>query len=115
MEDRRWKCLIESVLCMAFSAIFINDFLIYDIAMILVLILESIFKKKIDYLVAAVVLGLSVICAGKVPIWVAHRITLCVTDSGLPTIGWVAMGLKESYVAPDWYSGDSVKVFAGNQ
>lgn len=114
-EDHRWRYLSGSALCTAFSVMFKNNFLIYGIAMILVLILESICKKKIDYLAAAAVLGLTVICAGKVPAWVAHRITGCVTDQGLPAIGWVAMGLKESYVAPGWYSGDSIQSFAENQ
>ena len=115
MEKNRWRYLIGSSLCLAFSIVFKSNFTIYAIAMILVLILESFCKKKTNYLKAAVVLGLTVILASKLPLWVAGCITGCVTNQGIPSIYCIDMGLRESYVAPGWYSGDGLKTFAENQ
>lgn len=115
MESIRWKYLIGSSLCLAFSMVFKSNFLIYGIAMILVLVLEGVCKKKSYYLKAVVVLGLTIVLASKLPLWVAEWITGCPTDQGIPSIHCIDMGLRESYVAPGWYSGDSMKSFAENQ
>lgn len=115
MENHRWRYLIGSALCLSLAIVFKGNFLIYGFAIIIVLIVESIYKKKTSYLIAAVTLGLVVILANKIPTWVAGWITGCETDQGIPTVQCIAMGLRESYVAPGWYSGDSLKAFEENQ
>lgn len=111
IENSRWQYLTGSALCLAFSIVFKGNFLIYGFAIIIVLTVESIHKNKNCYLIAAVVLGLTAILAVKFPTWAAGWITGCKTDQGMPTVQCVAMGLRDSYVAPGWYSGDSLKTF----
>lgn len=115
MQDHSWKNLIGSALCLAVAIAFKSNFMIYSMAMLLVLILKSICKKKVNYLGAALIIGLAVICGSKVPPYVAHWITGYPTDQGVPTIYNLVMGLSDSYVAPGWYSGDIIKAFEENE
>ena len=114
MGKEKLRYLLGSAGCIFMAVLYKNNFLIYAIAICLVLIVEAIRQKKLKYVLTVMLLAGIVLVGMKVPSWVMHRITGCITDQGIPSSYWVAMGLRESNVAPGWYNGDSVKLFAEN-
>lgn len=91
-----------------------GNFLIYIIAGCIILLLAGIQEKKAVYSAAALLLVMAAGLGMKGPALLMHEITGCITNQGIPSIDWVAMGLHESYVAPGWYSGDSIASFVEN-
>lgn len=113
-DKLKWRYAFGSAACMLAAIVYKNNLLIYAVAVVLVLLTESILKKKFSYFAATAVMIVAVFCGSKGPAWIMHEITGQVTDQGIPSIDWVAIGLQESYVAPGWHNGDSVKRFEEN-
>lgn len=114
VENGKWKYLLGSMGCIFMAMVYKSNILIYAIAICIVLIMEAMNQRKVKYALAAAFLAVSAILGMKTPSWIVHGITGCITDQGIPTIHCVSMGLKESYVAPGWYNGDSGQLFAEN-
>lgn len=105
LEKDNWRYALGSAICMMLAAAFKMNSLIYTIAIILVILIKSILVNKKSYLLAAVLISAATFCGINGPAWIAHEITGQVTNGGIPFIEWIAMGLRECYVAPGWYNG----------
>ncbi|MCM1194149.1 MAG: glycosyltransferase family 39 protein [Acetatifactor muris] len=114
MEKGKWKHAAGSAFCILFACIYKSNFLIYLIAMAIVLLVDAMAGKKGKNIAAVLLLAGAAIVASKGPALLVHWFTGCVTDQGIPKIHWVTMGLHESYLAPGWYSGDAMKWYAEN-
>lgn len=114
MEYGKWRYWGLSAICLFIAVMHKSNFLIFAIAMGIVLIMEGIRCKKAGYIPAAVIMLISAILGMQVPSWIVHQITGCITNQGVPMIHWVSMGLSESYVAPGWYGGNTSQLFAEN-
>ena len=112
MSKEKRKYLLFSAGCLFLAVVYKNNFLIYAIAICIVLLMEAIRQKKVKYILAVTFMCVMVLLGMKTPSWIVQEITGCATDQGIPSIHWVSMGLRESYVAPGWYNGDSIQEFA---
>lgn len=113
-DKGKWRYACGSAACMLLAVVYKENLLIYVIAIILVLIIESILIKKPSYLFTVVFILSVTLCGINGPAWIAHKVTGEVTNQGIPSVDWVAMGLRESYVAPGWYSGNASQRFEEN-
>lgn len=114
MDEGKWKDAGASAGCILFAVAYKGTFLIYLFAMLIVLLTEWIVKKKNKNLfAAAILLGAALLGANGASL-IIQGITGCRTNEGIPKTHCIAMGLRESYVAPGWYSGDAMKWFEEN-
>lgn len=105
LEKGKWRYAFGCAFCMLTAAAFKMHLLIYTIAIVLVILIKCILTHKKSYLLAAVFISAATFCGINGPAWIAHEITGQVTDGGIPFTEWIAMGLRECYVAPGWYNG----------
>jgi len=114
VKEQRWKWLLSGSVCTLFTMIFKGNFLIYVLAICLLLAIEAIRKKEWNYLIAIVAIIVAAKLGMSGPSYVMHCITGEVTNQGIPAIKSVVVGLRESYVAPGWYNGNAPEWFAKN-
>lgn len=100
--------------CILFAIAYKSNFMIYAVAMLIIVLIDGIAKRKAANLCAAAVLLVSVILGSNGASWIMHGVTGYETDQGAPKTHWVAMGLQDNYVAPGWYGGDALKWFVDN-
>ena len=112
VKKQRWKYLLGGSACILFAMIFKGNFLIYAIAMCLLLIIEGIRKKEKNCLIAIAAIIVATKLGMSGPSYVMHCVTGEVTNQGIPSIYCAVMGLRESYVAPGWYNGNAPEWFA---
>lgn len=114
MDKNKNRYVWASAACILSATAYKGTFLIYAIAMVIILLMESIAEKKGAYLCAAAILAAAAMLGSNGASWILHGVTGYETNQGIPVTHCVTMGLRESYVAPGWYSGDAMKWFEEN-
>lgn len=102
-------------LLIAAAVICKSNYLIFLVATCLILMYDSIVKRRVKSLgIVLIILGSYILASFGVTKIIEHRTDLEV-DSGVPSMAWVAMGMQESYRGPGWYNGYNVKVYSENK
>lgn len=114
LENGKRRYAGASAGCILFAVAYKGNFLVYAIAMCIVLLVECIVRKKGAYLCVTALLAVAVMLGANGASWIMRGVTGYETNRGIPKTHWITMGLRESYVAPGWYSGDSRKWFEEN-
>ncbi len=103
-KKEKWRSVIGSGICIMFAILWKSNAEIFMIAVILMLFMQAIRRKKLRMLVGAgVVLTFGLVAVKGAPI-AMHFITGEDTMNGIPMTAWLAMGLQESAIAPGWYN-----------
>lgn len=91
-----------------------SNYLIFGVAICLILMYDSIVKKRIKSLVIVLaIIGSYVLVCSSMNKIIEYRTGLEV-KGGVPSMAWVAMGLQESYRGPGWYNGYNVNIYSQN-
>ncbi len=88
-----------------------SNYLIVMIALFLYLAGKSIFKKKIRYMAAALLLICVYVAASRGMKMGISAVTGYDISGGAPMIAWVEMGLQEGSRGPGWYNGYQISLF----
>lgn len=105
---------IVGVVLVAISFLFKENYLIFAVAALLLLLYDALFKKKLMSLFL-LINGILVCVIVNMSISVTiESITNTEVSKGVPSKAWVAMGLQEGTRAPGWYNGYNVSVFVNN-
>lgn len=103
--------LIFAALAIAFK----SNYLICLIAMIILLLLEAIFRKKIKYILPIIIICLSYILSLYGVRYAMKAISNVEANDGIPNITYVAMGMQEGQMAPGWYNEYNQKTYKKNK
>lgn len=114
IKERNTLRGIIGVVLVAISFLFKENYLIFAMAALLLLLYDAVFKKKIMSLFL-LINGILVCLIVNMSISVAiESITNTEVSKGVPSKAWVAMGLQEGIRAPGWYNGYNLSVFVNN-
>lgn len=112
-SEKIWYILLMSV-CM-YAAIFLKqNYSITLIAMIILFIVQMIFKKKIKYLLPVTLLILSYILVNPTTDFLMRSVTGLETSTGTPSQSYIAMGMQEGDCAPGWINNYNIRVYQYN-
>ncbi len=92
-----------------------SNYLIFWVAMLLLLLYDSIVEKRIKSIgifLNGILLYTAVSCGIT---FYVEKITGMELGTGIPQTAWVAMGLQEGSRGPGWYNGYNNGVFEANQ
>lgn len=112
-EGRTWDFWIASFSAAA-AVLLKSNYLIVLVAMLLYLASESVFRKKIRLMAAAVLMAAVYMGAGRAMNFYLESVTSRPAAEGIPMTAWVEMGLLEGKRGPGWFNNYNVSVFAAN-
>lgn len=104
MDKKKFGWAIGSGVLMAVAVMCKTNYEVFAIALILLLLLHAIRNKSFKDIVAAAIIIVCVMIEIKSVPLILHLITGESTTSGIPFTAWLAMGLKDSSIAPGWYN-----------
>ena len=110
-KNGKWKHLIFSAVCLFIAVMYKSNYEVFAIAVGIMLLLHAIKNKSwksiagLGIVIATVLLEINFIP------YVMHALTGADTGNGIPMIAWIAMGLKESNIAPGWYNRFTVLAY----
>lgn len=110
-QNGKWKELLFCGLCLFVAIMYKSNYEVFAIAIGIMLLLHSIKKATWKPLVGIVVIIAAVLLEIKLIPYILHLITGADTGNGIPMIAWIAMGLKESNIAPGWYNRFTVLAY----
>ncbi len=111
LETKNWLAGVGAALCIAFSIIIKNNYSIFLVGMILLLLYKGIKEKGIECFILALVFVIS--------LWGINKaLTACYEtrsgmelEKGMPKIMWIAMGMQEGERGEGWYNGFNYETF----
>ncbi|MBE5851380.1 MAG: hypothetical protein E7299_00260 [Lachnospiraceae bacterium] len=107
----RWKHLLFCAICLFIAVMYKSNYEIFAIAVGIMLLLHGIKNKTWKSIVGLILVVVAVVLEIKLIPYVMHILTGADTGNGIPMIAWVAMGLKESNIAPGWYNRFTVLAY----
>ena len=107
--------IIISFISIVLAVIIKSNYLITLIAMLIIIIYESIFKEKYRNLFLAILLVFCYITGNKIIEVSIEKITNKELGKGVPKLAWIEMGLQEGGYASGWYNGYNQEVFVNNE
>ncbi len=115
LENDKIKDLLISAICMSLAVAFKSNYLIMLIAIICIILLDTISNKKAKNLIVIMVfLIMYIIVKTAIPLTL-QVITGREKTQGIPMIAYVEMGLQEGARAPGWYNAYNRNVFRKNK
>lgn len=106
---------IIGVLLVGISFLFKENYLIFIVAAMLLLLCDALFQKKWKSLILFIGGILFCIIVNISITLTIESITKTEVSQGVPSKAWVAMGLQDGTRAPGWYNGYNVSVYINNQ
>lgn len=113
-EKRKNGSIIASIICIAFSIILKSNQLIILIALVVMLILDSIMQKKLESLIFAVVMVFFYIALNQLMIKLFEAVTGVAISKGIPMASYIAMGLQNTGRTPGWYNAYNIENYFEN-
>lgn len=110
-----WKSFLISALSITAAVLLKSNYLIVLAAMVIYLATGSLFKKKLRYAAAALLLILLHLAAGRAVNGFLGFVTAQPMGQGIPMAAWIEMGLQDSERGPGWYNGYHIWIFSQNQ
>lgn len=114
IETERVRYIIFSSICMGLAIIFKSNYLIMLIAIICILILDIISRKKIKNIISIFILLISYIVIQTIIPFSVELISGKEKQDGIPMLSYVEMGLQEGRRAPGWYNAYNRSVYKEN-
>lgn len=100
LEDEKNKDIIFMAIFISIAILFKSNYMITMIAMIILLIMEAIFKKKCKLIIPIVAIVICYLLSGITTKQVIKLISKEEVNKGTPMTSYVAMGLQEGEMAP---------------
>lgn len=110
-KNKKWKYIVGSGICMAISIMWKNNYIIFLVALLIMLTLGAVKEKKLKLLFAPIVVSITCFFLSWSSLYIMGTVTGGETNNGIPSIAWVALGVTESSRAPGWYSGIAKELF----
>lgn len=104
LKTDRTRNLLPCMLFCALACLFKLNALIAVVAIAIALTLHALRKKRVVAVVAAVIMVLAALFGSRVPKYSYERELDTTFGSGLDMSVWMAMGMRESWMAPGWYN-----------
>lgn len=111
-KDGGWGDLFTAAICISLAVLLKSNYLIVLAAMLIYLLTCGIFRKKLQFIAAAVILTALYIGSGKMVNLYLEAVTGQPVSKGSPMLAWVEMGLTEGSRGPGWYNGYNIGVFS---
>ena len=99
------------VCCLAAAVLLRNNSLIVMIAVLCVLLVQAVTRKRWQYLVCAAVLLIACLGSGPLLKQYYEKKTGIEINDGMPSILWIAMGMQEGDKEAGWYNGYSIYIY----
>lgn len=109
----KWRAPLGG-LCMAFAVMCKNNYLIFLVGYVLLLLLDALLRKKAASLLWAAVAVVLALWSGTLTDNMMYALSRTPRADGVPAAAWVAMGLQESDAAPGWYNGYNLWLYEQN-
>jgi len=100
----KWKPLIFCAICLFIAVMYKSNYEIFAIAVGIMLLLHAVRNKIWKSIVGLGIITATVLLEIMLIPYIMHLLTGADTGNGIPMIAWIAMGLKESNIAPGWYN-----------
>ncbi len=113
-ETEKLSYLFGSALLLFLAVMYKSNYAIFAVAVAIMLLLHAVREKKWKSAVGIFLIFSAVFLEGQLIPAIMGRITGADTGNGIPMIAWVAMGLKESNIAPGWYNRFTVLTYEEN-
>ena len=111
VKEEKNSGAVLMVLCFVAAVLLRNNSLIVMIAVLCVLFVKALSRKRWQYLIcAAAVLAASLGSGPALKSYYEHKTGVEVND-GMPSILWIAMGMQESDKEAGWYNGYSIYIY----
>ena len=111
VKEEKKSGAVLMVLCFAAAVLLRNNSLIVMIAVLCVLFVKALSRKRWQYLIcAAAILAASLGSGPALKSYYEHKTGVEVND-GMPSILWIAMGMQESDKEAGWYNGYSIYIY----
>ena len=110
-KNVKWRELLFCDLCLFIAVMYKSNYEIFAIAVGIMLLLHGIRNKSWKSVTGVVMVLAFVMAEVKFIPYVMHLITGADIGNGIPMVAWIAMGLKESNIAPGWYNRFTVLAY----
>lgn len=110
-KSGKWRELLFCGLCLFLAVMYKSNYEIFAIAVGIMLLMHGIRNKTWKSMVGVVMALAFVMAEVKCIPYIMHLITGANTGNGIPMIAWMAMGLRESNIAPGWYNRFTVLAY----
>lgn len=111
IDTQKKRYIAPMVISICFAVLFKSNYLITMIAMVILLLMESVFEKKIKLLIPVCIIIISYLLSGQVANWTGKLITGKDINKGTPMKSYIAMGLQEGDKEAGWYNGYTQKIY----
>ena len=115
LKNEKKRYIIGMAFFASMAVVLKSNYLIALIAMIILLICEAIFRKKLKYLIPIIALILFYILGSYGVKFTMKMISNVDANQGAPSIGYVAMGMQEGKMAPGWYNNYNKNIYVKNK
>lgn len=109
-DGKPWQAAAMCLLA-AFAVQLKQNYLISLVAMVVILVLDSIRRKKLFPLFGAAGLLAATLLFSKGAVWIVEAMSGLKVSSGVPKSLWIMMGLDSSFRAPGWYLESSAALY----
>lgn len=111
LEEKNYLSGVGAALCISFSVIIKNNYSIFLVAMILLLLYKGIKKKGAECFLLALVFVLFLWGTGNLLTAYYENRSGMELGKGMPKILWIAMGMQEGERGEGWYNGFNYDTF----
>lgn len=106
--------IIISFICIVIASLIKMNYLITMVAMIILLLFESISKKKYKYVLLTISLVISYLLGNQLVRFTMEKISNKELTDGIPMLAWVEMSLQDGGYTSGWFNGYVINVFVEN-
>lgn len=110
-----WRIFLVAAASICVAIFLKPNYLIVLAAMAIYLLTWAVFRRKVGFFAAAVLLLLLYAGSGKGLNLCIKLITGEPVSAGAPMLAWVEMGLQEGNRAPGWYNSYNISIFSENE
>lgn len=114
LEDKKKIKMFLSILFICTACIIKMNNLITLITMAIILIVESISKKKLTNILVVFLMILAYLISNKIILKNIEFISGKRLEPGIPIEAWIAMGLQDTESGPGWYNGYNKDIYINN-
>lgn len=111
LKNEKKRYIIPMAIFASIAVLFKSNYLITTIAMLIILITEMIFRKKLKYIIPIFLILVCYILGGTITKTWIKQISRRELDKGTPMMSYVAMGMQEGHMAEGWYNGYTQKIY----
>lgn len=115
LKNEKKRYILPMAIFSALAIICKSNYMITIVAILILFIIEMIFRKKFKFIIPIIVIAISYIISGHAVNLIVENVTGQEVNKGTPMLSYIAMGLQEGSRAPGWYNGYSQKIYENNK